>query len=122
LSLGVYPAITLKRARDRRDEARRLIADGIDPALKRQAEKQAAGENFESVAPEWLKLQEDNLTPGSLGRERDRIEHFVFPHLCKRAIAQIRAPELLAAVRRVEARGTIETENRWPWISSFPTE
>lgn len=57
LSLGVYPEITLKRARDRRDEARRLIADGVDPALKRQAEKQAAGENFESVAREWLNLQ-----------------------------------------------------------------
>ncbi len=88
LSFGVYPEITLKRARDRRDEARRLIVDGVDPALKRQAEKQAAGENFESVAREWLKLQEDNLTPGSLDRERDRLEDFIFPYLGKRPIAQ----------------------------------
>jgi len=63
LSLGVYPAITLKRARDRRDEARRLIADGIDPALKRQAEKQAAGENFESVAREWLSCKKITSRP-----------------------------------------------------------
>jgi integrase len=118
LSLGVYPEITLKRARDRRDEARRLIADGVDPALKRQAEKQAAGENFESVAREWLKLQEDKLTPGSLGRERDRLEDFIFPYLGKRPIAQIKAPELLSALRRVEARGTIETAHRTKSVCS----
>ena len=112
LSFGVYPEITLKSARDRRNEARRLIADGVDPALKRQAEKQAAGENFEAVAREWLKLQEDKLTPGSLGRERDRLEDFIFPYLGKRPIAQIKAPELLSALRRIEARGTIETAHR----------
>jgi len=104
LSLGVYPEITLKRARDRRDEARRLIADDVDPALKRQAEKQAAGENFESVAREWLRLQEGKLTLGSLGRERDRLEDVVFPYLGKHPIAQIKAPELLAALRRIDAR------------------
>jgi integrase len=118
LSLLVYPEITLKRARDRRDEARRLIADGVDPALKRQAEKQAAGENFESVAREWLKLQEDKLTPSSLGRERDRLEDFIFPYLGKRPIVQIKAPELLAALRRVEARGTIETAHRTKSVCS----
>lgn len=118
LSLGVYPEITLKRARDRRDEARRLIADGVDPALKRQAEKQAVGENFESVAREWLKLQKDKLTPGSLGRERDRLEDFIFPYLGKRPIAQIKAPELLSALRRVEVRGTIETAHRTKSVCS----
>jgi len=118
LSLGVYPEITLRRARDRRDEARRLIADGVDPALKRQAEKQAAGENFESVAREWLKLQTDKLTPGTLGRERDRLEDFIFPYLGRRPIAQIKAPELLSALRRVEARGKIETAHRTKSVCS----
>jgi hypothetical protein len=118
LSLGVYPEITLKRARDRREEARRLIADGIDPALKRQSEKQAAGENFESVAREWLNLQQGRLTLGSLGRERDRLEDFIFPYLGRRPIAQIKAPELLSALRRIETRGTIETAHRTKSVCS----
>ena len=88
---------------------RRLIADGVDPAIKRQAEKEAAGESSEAVSREWLAMQVQNLTPGTLDRECDRLEDFIFPYLGKRPIAEIKAPELLSALRRVEARGTIET-------------
>jgi Arm DNA-binding domain len=100
LSLGVYPEVTLRRARDRRDEARRLIADGVDPAVERRAEKLAAGENFESIAREWLSLQEDKLTPGSLNRERDRLEDFSIPAL-ESKIVQAPAVPLFSAERLV---------------------
>ena len=118
LSLGVYPEVTLKRARERRDEARRQIGEGVDPAIKRQAEKEAAGANFEAVAREWLTMQVQTLTPGTLERERDRLEDFIFPYLGKRPIAQIKAPELLSALRRVETRGTIETAHRTKSVCS----
>jgi hypothetical protein len=67
-----------------------------------------AGEHFESVAREWLKLQAETLTPGTIGRERDRLEDFIFPYLGKRPIAQIKAPELSANCSHWRA------EIRWP--------
>src|SRR5689334_2351141 len=57
LSLGVYPDVTLKRAREKRDEARALVADGQDPSELRKAEKAARGNTLEAVAHEWLELQ-----------------------------------------------------------------
>ena len=63
ISLGPYPYVSLKRAREKREEARTLIIEGIDPALKRKAEKFAQGETFEAVAEEWLTLQTKNLKP-----------------------------------------------------------
>ena len=118
LSLGIYPAITLQRARTRSNEARMLLKQGIDPSAKRQAEKQSRGENFESVAREWLHMQEGKLTPGTLGRDRDRLQNFIFPYLGKRPVGEIKAPELLSALRRIESRGVIETAHRTKSICS----
>src|SRR5688572_22852715 len=56
LSFGVYPDVPLKRAREKRDEARKLVADRIDPSVKRQAERSARANTFEAVAREWLAL------------------------------------------------------------------
>ncbi|HJU07219.1 MAG TPA: Arm DNA-binding domain-containing protein, partial [Rhodanobacteraceae bacterium] len=53
LSLGIYPDVSLKRAREKRDDARKLLADGVDPGAKRQAERVADAETFEAVAREW---------------------------------------------------------------------
>jgi integrase len=112
LTLGAYPEISLKRARERRDDARRLVAEGIDPSAKRQAEKTASGNTFEAVAREWLAMQEKKLTAGSIRRERDRLEDFVFPFIGSRPISHVTAPELLAALRKIEARGRHETAHR----------
>jgi integrase len=112
LALGAYPDVSLKRAREKRDDARRLVADGIDPSAKRQAEKIAQGNTFEAVAREWLSLQEKKLTEGTIRRERDRLEDFIFPYLGSRPIAQIAPLEVLSALRKIEARGTIETAHR----------
>lgn len=63
LAVDAYPDVGLKRAREKRDEARKLIAAGIDPSAKRQAEKVAAAETFEAVGREWMELQRQRLTP-----------------------------------------------------------
>lgn len=112
LSLGVYPEVGLKQARERRVAARRLVADGIDPSAKRQAETESQDNTFEAIAREWLGLQAKKLSLGTLGRERDRLEDFIFPYLGRKPIAQLTAPNLLAALRRIEARGKHETAHR----------
>ena len=112
MSLGVYPEVGLKQARERRAAARRLVAEGIDPSAKRQAEKTSQDDTFEAIAREWLAMQAKKLSAGTLGRERDRLEDFIFPYLGRRPITQITAPNLLAALRRIEARGTLETAHR----------
>lgn len=111
LSLGVYPDITLKRAREKRDEARRLIADGIDPSERRKAEKAARADTFETIAREWL-AQQTRLSEATRKRDLGRLERFVFRHIGSKPIATIKTAELLALLRRVEARGKIETTHR----------
>src|SRR6267378_2850122 len=92
LSLGVYPEVSLKAARAKRDDARRLLADGIDPSEHRQQNKSAltakATNGFEAV-------------------ERD-----LFPWLGARPINSITAVDLLTALRRIESRGALETAHR----------
>jgi hypothetical protein len=66
ISLGAYPDVALKRAREKRDDARKLIADGIDPSARRQANRAAQLETFEGVAKEWLALQSKSLAPETL--------------------------------------------------------
>jgi hypothetical protein len=112
LAIGAYPDVSLKRAREKRDDARKLLADGIDPSAKRRAEKEQQVNTFEAVAREWLVLQEKSLDESTLTRERSRLQNFVFPHLGNRPIAQITPPELLAVLRRIESRGTNDTAHR----------
>ncbi len=112
LALGAYPDVPLKRARERRDDARRLLAEGIDPSVKRRAEKNAAGNTFEAIAREWLALQAPRLGAGTLAREISQLERFIFPELGARPIAQITPPEVLGALRRVEALGIHDTAHR----------
>jgi integrase len=112
LSLGGYPDVGLKRAREKRDEARKLVADGIDPSAKRQAEKLAVAESFEAVGREWMDLQRQKLTPGTYKRNLRFLEDFLFPYLGRSPIAKIKAPELLATLKRVESRGFHETAHR----------
>ncbi len=114
LSLGVYLDVSLKGAREKRDAARQQLAAGIDPGQARRAEKlaQAGAESFEAVAREW----HAKFSPGWVASHGDRIlkrlEKDLFPWLGKRPIAEIKAPELLAVLRRIESRGAQETAHR----------
>lgn len=117
LSLGTYPDTTLKLARDKRDRARELLAAGVDPSEARKAEKasrSAAVENsFEAVAREWhATIHRAKVTAGHAERTLTRFEQDVFPWLTNRPIGEIEAPELLAVLRKIEARGAIETAHR----------
>lgn len=112
LSLGVYPDVPLKRARDRRDESRRLLADGIDPSAQRQATKAARSETFEAIAREYFEVRRKGLADSTFQKRLKRFEDFVFPYLGKKPIASITAPEFLGVLKRVEARGIHETAHR----------
>ena len=112
LSLGVYPEVSLKLARERREQARRTVAQGIDPSAERKAAKEARQVTFELIAEEWLALQAKKLAPVTYDKARWMLSTFIYPRLGSRPIAGITAPELLAALRMIEARGTHETAHR----------
>ena len=112
ISLGAYPDVTLKRARERRDEARRLIADDIDPSAQRKVQRAALLDTFEGVAKEWLALQSKSLAPETLSILGARLNSALYPYLGSRPVAAITAQELLIALRRIEARGRHETAHR----------
>ena len=129
LSLGTYPETGLRDARDKRDAARKLLAAGGDPSAARKVEKadraiqreaqaladagMAGPGTFEHVAREWLAtIHEGKVSEGHSERTRIRLEQDAFPWLGRRPIAEIEAPELLQCLRKVEARGAIETAHR----------
>jgi integrase len=116
LSLGVYPDVGLKEARDKRDEARKLLAAGIDPGAHRKAHKSAradrAANSFEVVAREWFAEHSASWAKGHADKIIQRLERDVFPWIGGRPIADITAPELLTVVRRIKDRGALETAHR----------
>lgn len=116
LSLGVYPDVSLKDARERRDEARKLLANKIDPSENRKAAKAAkvvrATNSFEVVAREWFAKYEPSWSINHATRIIRRLERDIFPWLGGKAIADITAPQLLEAVQRIEQRGALETAHR----------
>jgi integrase len=112
LSFGSYPEVPLKRARAKRDEARKLIADAVDPSAKRKSEKSAQAETFSAVATEWLETKKKVLTESTWARDRDQLMKMVGPYLGSRPIAEIEAPELLAVLIRLEKRGVRDTAHR----------
>lgn len=116
LSLGTYPDVGLKDARAKRDEARKLLADGVDPGENRKAQKIAtqnrAANSFEVVTREWYGKHAPNWADHHGSRIIRRFERDIFPWLGGRPIAEITPPELLAVVRRIEERGAVETAHR----------
>lgn len=122
LSLGTYPDTSLKTARERRDDARKLIANGIDPSAvrqraKREAEQQTAN-SFEAVAREWYEKQAKVWVTHHAADVLRRLEANLFPELGDRPIAEITAPALLAAVRKIEERGAYDLAHRVLQVAS----
>ena len=117
LSLGTYPDVPLKRARDLRDEARRLIAAGTDPSAKRKTERHAQADTFRAIAEEWLGMQK-HVTAGTVQRDRDRLTKYIYPTLGSSPISTITAPEMLVPLKRIEARGRHETAHRTKSVCS----
>lgn len=115
LAIGPYPEISLTAARMQREEARRQLVKGIDPGALRKAQRQAKTsetESFEVIAREWFDKFKQNWVEGHAITIIRRLENDLFPYLGNRPIADIKAPELLAVLRRVEARGALDTAHR----------
>lgn len=116
LSLGTYPDVSLKEAREKRDDARRLLAQGIDPGQKRKDEKteraERAANSFEVVAREWHSKQSGAWVAKHGATVMRRLERDVFPWLGERPISDITAPDLLKVLRRIEDRGALDTAHR----------
>ena len=114
LAIGAYPTLTLKAARDKREEAKRLLANGIDPSAQRRLNKQitSTGNTFKAVAEEVLaKLEKEGRADVTLTKKRWLLD-FAYPAFGDRPIAEITALEVLSVLRRVEARGRYETARR----------
>ena len=116
LSFGIYPDVGLKEARDRRDEARKLLANGIDPSENRKLQKAAkverAANSFEVTAREWFAKNREAWATSHADKIIKRLENDVFPWLGGKAIAEITAPDVLSVLRRIEGRGTNDTAHR----------
>lgn len=116
LSMGTYPLVSLALAREKRDDCKRLLVDGIDPAEQRKQNRQKVEREekntFEFVAREWHASKSKSWAKSHSSRVLARLELDIFPMLGKRDIADIEAPELLEALRRIEARGANESARR----------
>jgi len=116
ISLGVYPDVGLKEAREKHAEARKLLAAGVDPSANKKAVKAAQSEraanSFETVAREWFDKHAPNWKENHSSKIIRRLEVDIFPWLGARPIGEVTAPELLAAIRRIESRGALETAHR----------
>ncbi len=113
IALGVYPEVTLKAAREARDDARKLQRQGTDPVLQRRVEKldnrSASHDTFEAVAREFHSTHKEAWSPHYGKRWLERMEKDVFPFLGPLPLASVSAPLLLQTLKRVEQRGAIET-------------
>lgn len=113
LALGVYPAVSLEEARQGREKARKLLAQGIDPSAAKQEGKQAtataAANTFEAVAREFHALKAGGWSEGHAVKWLRMNELYLFPHIGPLPLTNIKAPALLAALRKVEKKGILST-------------
>ena len=116
LAIGTYPEVSLAEARERRDAARKQLAKGIDPGEAKKAAKAAKSEGsancFEVVAREWHGKFSSRLSPAHAAAKIRRLEVDVFPTLGERPISDIKAPDILRVLRRIESRGALEMAHR----------
>lgn len=116
VTLGEYPAVSLWDARSERDKARAVLKAGANPAQVMRAERAAsaerAGQTFAAVAAELLEKREKTLTAGTVKRERRLIEKDLNPYVGNTPIAEVTAPMLLHALRKIEHRAALETAHR----------
>lgn len=116
LAIGVYPDVSLADARGRCHEARKLLANNVDPSAAKQAQKEATftqtDNNFEVIAREWFTRHSPNWKENHSSKIIARLEKDVFPWIGARPIGELAAPALLAVIRRIESRGALETAHR----------
>jgi integrase len=116
LALGVYPTISLKAARDKREKAKEQLASGDDPSIEKRktlaAKVEASKNTFEVVARMWLNKSKVDRAASTQGKVTTWLEKDVFPHIGKLPIADIRPRDVLGALRHMERRGALESVQR----------
>ena len=116
LALGVYPAVNLADARERRAQARKVLAAGRAPGEAKKDAKRLAifksANAFEVVAREWIEQRKHEWAPSSVRTMLGRLEQHILPNLGQRPIADISPPDVLAMLRVVEGTGALETARR----------
>ncbi|GAB4277889.1 MAG: tyrosine-type recombinase/integrase [Candidatus Rifleibacteriota bacterium] len=116
LLIGAFPTVSAAEARAKADEARELLKNGIDPAINRKATKQARqtakANSFEVIAREWLATKRSEKAKTTRIKEIANLENDVFPFIGDRAISEITPPEILEVLRKIEARGAVDTAHR----------
>lgn len=119
LGLGVFIdaatgeiRVPLALARKRREQARQLLAQGIDPSARRQSEKIKKLLTFEAVAREWLALQAAKMAPATANKATWLLEWYLFPQIGSTPVSEVTAPTLLEALRKIEKEGKHETAHR----------
>lgn len=116
LSIGAYPEISLRQAREQRDAARKLLAQGMDPMEQRKEDKRAAliakVNSFEAIARSWWSTWSPNKSPRHAGYVIRRLEADVFPAIGSRPVAGIEAPELVSMVKTIAKRGALDMATR----------
>ncbi len=105
ISLGLYPTVSLKEARERAATARKDIENGIDPSEKRKLEKAACQNTFEAVGLEWHEQNKDKWSEEYAKSIMHRMKRNLFPQIGSKPVHLVSAPELLALLRKIEARG-----------------
>ena len=114
MSLGSYPDLSLAKAIEKRDDLRKMIVAGIDPSQAKKAQKasDSGADSFETIAREWFEKFSPIWSPSHGERIIRRLERDIFPWIGKRPVNEIKAPELLSVLRRIESRGAVETAHR----------
>jgi len=116
LALGVYPSVSLADAREGRERTKKLLKGGSNPSFAKKEEKRRklvqAEETFEVIAREWHDNQRSRWTDVHIKDTIHRLEVDIFPHMGKRPIAEIRPPEMLEIIRKIENRGAHEIARR----------
>ena len=121
LSIGVYPATPLKKARQLREQARQHLSNGVDPSALKQVTKltniTAAANSFKLVALEWFSKQKPIWAENHWSKVERMMERDLFPYLGTRPLNEITPPELLAVLRKIESRGALESAKRTKQIA-----
>ncbi len=112
ISLGVYPAVSLKQARSKLIKVKYLLGKGIDPATQRMRLKNESSDCLEEIAREWFRIKQKNWTDKHAKTVIRRLETFVFPFIGKIPVKKISPPHLLEVLRKIEAQGKYETAHR----------
>ena len=119
LTLGTYPQLSLKEAREACADAKKQLSGGTDPSAEKKVKARSIQTTFEAVAREWHENQKPTWTPGYAADVLERIEKNIFSSLGNRPIGEITPPELLAVLRRIELRGAVDQAHRVRSICSL---